>query len=239
MCYQTLWTGFPTAITIDPKGQDKDLPESIQQAIATCWEEQQQRCQGQLFNGWLFSVTDDAEKTLRGHFVPYSWYIAWQHNSIVRAQLPLCPLGISGITYAGDVVLIGRRSMTVAYYAGAYEFVPSGAVDSASLCADGASIDLIGLFQRELAEEAGIPAGAIEAIEPLAVVRDQQNHTIEICAALRVTQVALQAAQPEVLEYSELQALPSSVMMAFLAKQKNTVPLTLYLSHYLSKLQSN
>jgi 8-oxo-dGTP pyrophosphatase MutT (NUDIX family) len=60
------------------------------------------------------------------------------------------PLGVKAVVTDGARVLVGRRSHGVAYYPGAWEFVPGGSVEPGATPAE----EIV----RELAEEAGLAA---------------------------------------------------------------------------------
>lgn len=230
MSYQTLYSPFPSTITVEENTSTTALSADLQQAIADCWRHQQERCGPQLFDGQLFNVTNYSAEKLSGSFIPYSWYIAWMHDPFVRKELPLAPMGISGITYAADDrVLIGKRSLTVASFPGAYEFVPSGGVDPS--CNRGGVLELQELLYRELHEEVGIGIDQIVAFKPLALVRHIETGGIEACASLEVTAEALDRAVANPEEYSELHRLHIHDVAAFLESQgsDHIVDLSLYL----------
>ena len=67
------------------------------------------------------------------------------------------PLGVKAIAVRGDEVLVGRRSSRVAFYPGAWEFVPGGGLEPGVAPAE--------MVRRELREEAGVEA----ASPPIAV----------------------------------------------------------------------
>jgi hypothetical protein len=225
--YQTLQSNFPSSI----KNIENPylITSGIQTEIDSCWQRQQERCEGKLFDGRLFSVTQYTTNTLEGCFVPYSWYIAWLYCPDIRKYLPLCPLGVSGLTYSSKHLLIGRRTATVADYPLAYECVPSGGVDHS--CLNGSTIDILKLLKRELLEEAAIAAESIIGIQPLGLVLDKQQSTLEMCVALEITQDALLHAKAEPSEYSELVTVEIAAAEEFLqAKDRRAVvPLSMYM----------
>ena len=100
------------------------------------------------------------------------------------------PLGVKAIATDGVRVLVGRRSQKVAYYPGAWEFVPGGTVEPGATPAD----EVV----RELREEA-----KLEAIGPavaIALLHDPQAFTWEIVHRLTVDARAM----PEIgWEYDE------------------------------------
>jgi 8-oxo-dGTP pyrophosphatase MutT (NUDIX family) len=102
------------------------------------------------------------------------------------------PLGLKGVTIRGSEVLMGRRAMNVAAYAGLWEFAPSGGAEPGKTPGD--------LIQEELMEETGLSSGA-EPI-PIAVMHDPVLNCWEI--VFRLT-AAKAAPQPRTAEYSALE----------------------------------
>lgn len=226
--YQTVLTTFPTSITVEPAVGDATLPSHLVAAIDACWAAQKLRCGENLFDGTLFTVTHYSETHLSGRFIPYRWYMAWLYDPRVRAELPLCPLGVSGLTYTDDRVLLGKRASCVASFPNAYEFAPSGSVDTSCLVGD--QLDLASLLLRELEEETAIPPQQVLHLQPFALVRHSSDGTIEACASIHVSDAALDSVHAEPTEYSELALLRHADVEAFFARHSHTlVDLTPYL----------
>ena len=115
-------------------------------------------------------------------------------------DLGVRPLGVKAVATDGGRVLMGRRSAKVAFYPGAWEFVPGGSVEPGATPAE----EIV----RELREEA-----RLEAAEPpvaVALLFDPHARTWEIVHRLQLGEGAL----PELgWEYDEfrmvaLDALP-------------------------------
>ena len=100
------------------------------------------------------------------------------------------PLGVKAVTTDGARVLVGRRSGKVAFYPGAWEFVPGGSVEPGTVPAE----EIV----RELREEA-----RLEAAEPpvaVALLYDPHAFTWEIVHRLAIAPTAA----PEIgWEYDE------------------------------------
>lgn len=109
------------------------------------------------------------------------------------------PLGVKGIVTDGSRVLMGRRSASVAFYPGLWEFVPGGGLEPG--VAPSAQIE------RELAEEARLVAAA----PPIAValLYDPGALTWEIVHAIRID-----GANPPELgwEYDEFAFVPIAAL---------------------------
>ncbi len=91
------------------------------------------------------------------------------------------PLGVKGITVARDEagvarVLVGQRSARVAFYPGAWEFVPGGGLEPGAAPAE--------FVQRELREETGLRA--IEVPIAIALLYDPGAHSWEIVHRITV-----------------------------------------------------
>ncbi len=86
------------------------------------------------------------------------------------------PLGVKGLCRAGAGWLMGRRSDSVAYYPGQWEFAPGGSVPMDQEPAD--------VLRQELAEECGwVPAGPARSV---AVLYDPDAFSWEIVSILDV-----------------------------------------------------
>jgi 8-oxo-dGTP pyrophosphatase MutT (NUDIX family) len=104
------------------------------------------------------------------------------------------PLGVKGIATDGERVLVGRRSRAVAFYPGAWEFVPGGSVEPGALPAE----EVV----RELREEAGL--AAVGPAIAVALLFDPHAFSWEIVHRLRIDAAAL----PEIgWEYDEFRLL--------------------------------
>jgi 8-oxo-dGTP pyrophosphatase MutT (NUDIX family) len=69
-------------------------------------------------------------------------------------------LGVKGIASDARGFLMGRRSRSVAYYPGAWEFVPGGGLEP--------GVEPVAQLARELREEAGLEIGREAATAPVA-----------------------------------------------------------------------
>jgi 8-oxo-dGTP pyrophosphatase MutT (NUDIX family) len=100
------------------------------------------------------------------------------------------PIGVKAVTIAGGRVLMGRRSTTVAFYPGLWEFVPGGGLEP--------GIDPAQQVVKELDEEAGLIARS--APIAIALVADPVAFTWEVVHRLEL----VDGAMPELgWEYDE------------------------------------
>jgi len=105
------------------------------------------------------------------------------------------PLGVKAVATDGSRVLMGRRSRTVAFYPGAWEFVPGGSVEPGATPSDE--------ILRELREEAGLVP--TEPPVAVALLSDPHARTWEVVHRLRIAP----GATPELgWEYDEFRMVP-------------------------------
>jgi len=107
------------------------------------------------------------------------------------------PLGVKGLCRTPDGWLMGRRSDSVAFYPGQWEFVPGGSVPAGLAPADALS--------RELAEESGWSSGG--PARAVAVLYDPHAFSWEIVSVLDVEPSNLPPSQP--WEYDEVAVIAS------------------------------
>ena len=111
------------------------------------------------------------------------------------------PLGVKAVATDGARVLMGRRSAKVAFYPGAWEFVPGGSVEPGATPAE----EIV----RELREEA-----RLEAIEPpvaVALLYDPHAFTWEVVHRLAISSSAV----PELgWEYDEFRMVSLVELLA-------------------------
>lgn len=96
-------------------------------------------------------------------------------------DLGVRPLGVKAVATDGGRVLMGRRSAKVAFYPGAWEFVPGGSVEPGATPAE----EIV----RELREEA-----RLEAAEPpvaVALLYDPHAFTWEVVHRLAISPTAV------------------------------------------------
>lgn len=116
-------------------------------------------------------------------------------------DLGVRPLGVKAVATDGARVLMGRRSAKVAFYPGAWEFVPGGSVEPGATPAE----EIV----RELREEA-----RLEAIEPpvaVALLYDPHAFTWEVVHRLAISSSAV----PELgWEYDEFRMVSLVELLA-------------------------
>ena len=115
------------------------------------------------------------------------------------------PLGVKGLCRHGARWLMGKRSGSVAFYPGQWEFVPGGSVPADSEPSD--------VLLRELREESGwTPVGPARAV---AVIYDPDAYSWEIISTLEVE--PSDGAGTEPWEYDEIEGVEAGSEPAPLA----------------------
>jgi hypothetical protein len=198
--YQTIKISPNLALSvIPPRGFVLSDHQKIE--IETLWRREQEVRLTNLFNGQLFNLIEINGDKLIGEFVEYKYYLAQLRNPGFVEILHILPICMSGITLAGNKILIGQRSTNVTQYPGYYETVPSGGIDSSSTV-DG-TIDLKRQFEKELWEETRISVTEIKKIELFSLIFDPENNLYELCGEIQVNYSSLRESLEPSEEYSK------------------------------------
>jgi HAD superfamily hydrolase (TIGR01509 family) len=131
-----------------------------------------------LFNGKLFRFLSLDEKGLAGEFIDYKQYVVHLGDGSI------IPVGVSGIVYTDEAVLIGRRTKMVLVGAGLFETPPSGTIDPEAQ--GGAQVDPLKQIAKELYEELSVKKEEVLSITPFALIEDKKGGTWEICFAIEL-----------------------------------------------------
>ena len=121
--------------TVMESGEAPSVSDSRQERIDSLWS-QLVRERPTLFEGRVFSPrrcvvgADGAVERIEGSFVPYSRYLSCRVDRELADMLDLWTLGVTGLLWCRDGVVLGVRSATTTD-AGRLELVPSGTVPSA------------------------------------------------------------------------------------------------------------
>lgn len=145
-------------------------------AIAALWEAERAR-RPALHDGALLCL-EDWQAEAGGIMIavrrrPYRSYLA--RTLQPGLDLDLQPLGVAGVTRLPGGWLVGRRAPQVTAYAGLWETVPSGSLED---------LDAAAQVRRELAEEAGLPAGTACACRPLGLLYDPADGVYDVALHL-------------------------------------------------------
>ena len=164
----------------------------VERAVDAAWQTIRS-AEPQLFDGRLLSVRDlrvvDGTVHIEAEVVGYRDFVVHRRG---LADLGVRPLGVTGITRAGDGVLLGRRTSRVTQYPGLWEPVPAGSVSPS----DAPDVLEHQLF-AELREEAGIGRDEVEAIAVVGVVDDEADHVVDLCFVISVPEAVARRAVAE------------------------------------------
>lgn len=228
MDYQTfkLTPQFHLEVAKSPRGFT--LSDYDKARVEMLWQEELMVRSSDLYNGQLLNFVSLDGMRLLGEFVEYKFYLAQLRDPALQPLLQIAPICISGLTFSGNKVLIGRRSKTVMQDRDHFEAVPSGGIDPHSQRGD--LIDISEQFQRELWEETGISVTEIRNIQPFLLAYDPSTHLYEICASIEVNYTVVLEPRKPTAEYGEFIWVPKAEMKAFVAKHSSEcVPFSLYL----------
>jgi hypothetical protein len=160
------------------------LLESNRTEINKCWDKAYKKKSGKLFNGKMcFFSRIESEKGIDKIFVVQGQY---KHFLCQRMGLPLglIPVGVSGITFIvsdnSQYILMGKRASWVTQYPNRYELIPSGGINSFSTNSRN-EIEPIESLCAEFYEELNLETSTIEAVNPIAVIKDSTENVIDAC----------------------------------------------------------
>jgi hypothetical protein len=202
-----------------------DLPATLEAEVARLWRVAQERMRGRLFNGRVFSADVLAPDRVLGHWTEFRRVVAQMERPELFADLRLRPLAVGGVIVGGDFVVFGRRPTDAVYQPGEWQLPPAGSIDPGA--AEGATIDPLRQLHAELAEELGLPAAAVGAARPLAIVEHAGSHVCDLGFALRTAWSAeairtTHAARGDG-EYAELALIPPAELPGFLARNAGAI----------------
>jgi hypothetical protein len=163
-----------------------------------------------------------------GAFVPYSRYLAARRDAELASELDLWALGVMGMLWCPEGVVIGRRSCDTTD-AGQLENVPSGTIDGPG--SEGI-VDIDRVVVTELREETGLTRQELDRTpEAFLLVGDQISRVADIVVTLRTSLSfaeirakheslavpehdsleVVAASKPSLIGFSAVSFLPSSI----------------------------
>lgn len=171
-----------------------DLEE--EQLVQEIWKEEKLPYEGRFFH-----VLERISTSIKGCFLPYRLFLATKRSPELCEKMALCPLAVSGMTWEGDQVLIGQRSIHVTEYPLFWELAPSGGVEG---------INIEKELQREMKEELGIDQKSVRKMKPRFLIQDS---ILEIVFHIEIEKCILRPSNEyEILEWVSLPALKEIVL---------------------------
>lgn len=217
-------------VRVLPRNHSLEISPETRASVEKLWEMACRNESGsQMFNGQIFSAMALEDKRLLGAFVEYKLFVAQLHDSVLASALPIEPVAVSGMTRSGGDFLIGKRSSLVTKYKGLWELMPSGGIDPDAVKED--MVDISGLIQRELEEEAGISGSKILSVNPFQLIRNRYLPHIEICVAVELDRgCRLDLVAPATWEYESCQWIsPKELQKMINSHRKIFVPASILL----------
>src|ERR1700722_921126 len=108
MDYQTfkLTPQFRLEVAESPRGFT--LSDYDKARVEMLWQEELMARPSDLYNGQLLNFVSLDGMRLLGEFVEYKFYLAQLRDPELQPFLQIAPICISGLTFSGNKVLIGR-----------------------------------------------------------------------------------------------------------------------------------
>lgn len=198
------------------------LTPAVERAAAAAWRTIV-TAEPHLFDGPLLSVRSlrvaDGTAHIAAEVVGYRDFVVQRRG---LADLGVRPLGVTGVTRAGDGVLLGRRSPRATQYPSLWEPVPAGSV-APSDAADVLEDQLL----AELREETGIGRDEVETVAVVGVVDDDVDGVVDVCFALTVPEAVARRSVAEHVspgEHDELTLRSASAARELAADATAAVP---------------
>lgn len=214
-----------TTVALRVTREAPPLSDTIEAEVAALWQAAQCRMGGCLFNGRVFSADAITPARIDGHWTEFRRIVAQMDRPALFAALGVRPLAVGGVILGADFVVFGRRPAGAVYQPGEWQLPPAGSIDPGA--ATGHAVDPLRQLHAELAEELGMPASAVTAPRPLAIVEHPGSHVCDLGIALRTdwTEAAIRDAHAARGngEYAALEMVPRTALPAFLAQHAGQV----------------
>lgn len=196
--------------------------KSLEDLVDSIWEKEMQENGTLLHNGSILSLRNFDGVTFHFEVTQYKYFIAQLRQPELIKEINILPIGITGITIAGDYILIGRRSKLVSMNSNHFELAPAGSLDS--------NMSIYQQVIKELEEEIGIPEYEVLKITPLALVKDLKQNYAEIVHKIELLPDAMEKTLFSDLEYSSiLWMTKKQIKEHMLLNEKHYVPMSVFL----------
>lgn len=187
-----------------------------------------------LFNGRVFCADTITPALITGHWTEYRRVVALMADPALLPVLPVRNVAVCGVLCCPDGIAVGRRQRGSIYQPGLWQLPPAGSVDFGAAVRGGA--DWRRALLTELREELGIPADAVTAITPIALVQHPTGVLdlgFRIDTPLSAADIRSRHEEAGDGEYDQLRILPRSTLLATIeAEGGRAVPaLRVFLDH--------
>ena len=164
---------LPDDVIVVEEVAEMTLPLATMEAVDAAWAQARGR-RPSLRDDPLLSLQSQDGATLRGHFVPYRFWIAQRADPSLTDVLHVRPLAVTGLTRVEEGWLLGKRADDTTQDPGRWELVPAGGF---SLQARVPPHRLSPTVQLglELEEELNLDPARIEGAVPRFLVEDAKD----------------------------------------------------------------
>ena len=207
-----------TCATLRKQGKAQILSAELAARVASVWQRECATRAEALVDAPIFNVTGFGSDGVRGHFVPYSWWIAQLRHPELREILRVQPGTVCALSFAGENLLFGRRSRHSTQDPGVWEPVPAGGIGPDARGAEG-DVAAADQLRRELEEEMGLRADQIAHLQPFALVMDFETRVHDIVFELELDaselEIAARFRERGTREVSDYRAVPRASLAAW------------------------
>ena len=187
---------------------------------------------GKVFNGKILNLLGfyHQNDSLEIHCTCVDFKDFYISRKQPKLQLPIQPLGISGIIIGYDneipYTYIAKRSFNVAHYAGFYELVPSGHLDDKNTLSNN-KVDYKEKLLEEFEEETNLSRAHVTEIQEFGFIYDKTLDVYDIACkmTLSLTRPQLDQTQIPLDEYTSSFTITEQDLPSFLRKHDaNIIP---------------
>lgn len=199
------------------------LSDQKNRHIHSLWELEQKRLGGKLHEGRILSAIACDNKALTGQFVSYKLLLAQRRDYSLKSDLKIVPVGVCGLTWVGNDLLVGKRADWLPEYPDHYELAPAGYIRPPC---EG-EVDLKQEILERLLDELHTDSQQVKSINFYALVRDLKMDAVLLCSEIKLKPVAILSSSDT---YSQVLTIPAQEIPLFLEAHKaEFVPLSLQL----------
>lgn len=159
-----------------------ELPSRLEAEVERVWNEQKEV--KNLYNSLLFCMISHDQYKIHGQFIEYRYFIACQYIPELRKSFTIHPIGVSGLCFSGEKILIGTRDSKLSSYGGYKECVPSGSIETRAY--SHGEVDFFMQLLWELEEEAHVAEKAVKKIYPVGLFYNYEEGIYDIGMAIHL-----------------------------------------------------
>ncbi|GEM_PF-5642776 len=164
-------------------------------------------------------------------FTDYKHFIAQRMEPSLRARWHLQPLGVSGLLWIDEGLVLARRAAFVTTHPNLFDSVPAGCITQRVLLPSGL-VDYRAQLLEEFEEECGLSRTHIVSMTPVAFFENREEAMFDVCLTLRVNArwSQIEAAMKACDEYYDPVCVPAKEIPQFIAAHRaQIIPSTIAL----------